>query len=209
MRIWLKFFGETGSLFERWSPVRILKICVHDETTEYLHFKVRSVGLGQMLRRLQLDYVSTADISLKSYLAGNVTEHMEIKIMMGAKWSILAASVQIQKRKLYRQLLLNTQPSEGTLCEGSKHMHFQQKSIYCLHIFFWWEFKTKDYYCKCSDGCPQPPWAQRYWSLPQSGNILPQITGFLKSVNDLNHPSILLNQQDHSYKEKKWRSLYF
>lgn len=41
-----------------------------------------------MLRGLQLDYMSTADISLKSYLVGNVTEHIEIKMMMGmrAKW---------------------------------------------------------------------------------------------------------------------------
>lgn len=38
-----------------------------------------SVGLGQLLRGLQLDYVSTADIPLKSYLVGNVTEHIQNK----------------------------------------------------------------------------------------------------------------------------------
>lgn len=197
MRIWLKFFGETGSLFGRWSPVRILKNCVHDETIEYLHSKVQSAGLGQVLRRIQLNYVSTAYLSLKSYLAGNVTEHIEIKIMMVAKWSILAASVQIQKRKLYRQLLSNTQPSEGTLCERSKTCIFSKRAFSAFTVFFWCECKTKDYYCKCSDGFPQPSWAQRYWSLPESGNMLPQIAGFLKAVNGLNHPSNLLNQQDH------------
>lgn len=55
---------------------------------------------------------------------------------MVAKWSILAASVQIQKRKLYRQLLSNTQPSEGTLCERSKTCIFSKRAFSAFTVFF-------------------------------------------------------------------------